>query len=482
MSCGYQYHELGIIIRLVILLQPIIDKQFYLFLLPSPFPAYLCAMQKEKRIELALENIGISDLKEMQQLALGAIVANSSTLILSPTGSGKTLAFLLPILQLLTENTKQVQCLILTPSRELALQIEQVWKKMATGFKVNSFYGGHDMQLEWQSLSDPPAVLIGTPGRIADHLDRETFNTNHIQILVLDEFDKSLELGFQDQMAFIIEKLAAVEKRVLVSATQSEEIPDFTGVSHPAIVNCLTENVNNKLQLFKVVSPAKDKIDTLFQLLCFLHEGATLIFCNHREATERIQQLLHERDIETACFHGGMEQMQREQTLVQFRNGSVQFMIATDLAARGLDIPDVKHIIHYHLPSTADEFTHRNGRTARMNATGKAYILMHHEEQMPTYILQELDVLELPKESQLPKSTKWETIFINAGKKDKVNKMDIVGFLLQKGKLKKEDLGLIEVKDHVSFVAVHKTKTKEMLKLIREEKMKGKKYIFKRAR
>lgn len=439
-------------------------------------------MQKNERIEKALENIGIAALKEMQQKAIKTIVAEQAMLLLSPTGSGKTLAFLLPILQLLNENEKNIQCLILTPSRELALQIEQVWKNMATGFKVNSFYGGHDMQLEWQSLSDPPALLIGTPGRIADHLDRETFSTKHISTLVLDEFDKSLDLGFQEQMAFIIGKLPAVEKRVLVSATQAEEIPEFTGVAHPAVVNYLNEHANEKLQLLKVISPDKDKIETLFHLLCYLNEGTTLIFCNHREAAERVSNLLHDRAIETACFHGGMEQMQREQTLVQFRNGSVQFLVATDLAARGLDIPDVKHIIHYHLPSTGDEFTHRNGRTARMDATGNAYLLLHTDETIPAYIIDEPRIIALPDDSPLPLPTKWETIFINAGKKDKVNKMDIVGFLLQKGKLKKDELGLIEVKDHVSFAAVKKNKTKEMLQLVREEKMKGKKYIMKRAR
>lgn len=439
-------------------------------------------MRKNERLENALKNLGIEELKEMQQKALQTIISEPSTLLLSPTGSGKTLAFLLPLLQSLREKENQVQCLILTPSRELALQIEQVWKKMATGFKVNSFYGGHDMQLEWQSLSAPPALLIGTPGRIADHLDRETFSAKQIKTLILDEFDKSLDLGFHEQMAFIIGKLPSIEKRVLVSATQAVEIPEFTGITHPAVVNYLDEAANEKLRLLKLISPEKDKIEALFRLLCYLNEGATLIFCNHREAAERVCNLLYERGIESACFHGGMEQMQREQTLVRFRNGSVQFLVATDLAARGLDIPEVKHIIHYHLPATGDEFIHRNGRTARMGANGNAYLLLHADEHIPAYITTQAEELVLPPDGVLPKPTEWETIFINGGKKDKINKMDIVGFLLQKGKIKKEELGLIEVKDHVSFAAVRKNKTKEMLQRVRDEKMKGKKYILKRAR
>src|SRR5690349_14390928 len=166
-----------------------------------------------------LLNLGIESLNEMQETAQNSILDEPNILLLSPTGSGKTLAFLLPVFEILQEEINTVQCLILVPSRELGLQIEQVWKKMGTSYKINVCYGGHSIETEIRNLSNPPAVLIGTPGRIADHIDRGTFRTDKIQTLILDEFDKSLQLGFHEQMSFIIGKLAKVNKRVLVSAT-----------------------------------------------------------------------------------------------------------------------------------------------------------------------------------------------------------------------------------------------------------------------
>jgi superfamily II DNA/RNA helicase len=413
----------------------------------------------------------------MQEKANKAIIKEKDILLLSPTGSGKTLAFLLAVLELLNKETNQVQCLILTPSRELAIQIEQVWKKMSTGFKVSCCYGGHDMQTEIQNLVEPPALLIGTPGRIGDHFRRETLSLNSIKTLILDEFDKSLALGFEEEMRFVIEALPALSKRVLVSATAAIQVPEFTGVTHLQVLDFIDPiDAEENLSLQLVVSEDKDKVDRLVQLLSYIGAEPTLIFCNHRDAVERTSQLLQQKGIPNAAFHGGMEQMQREQTLIQFRNGSVLFLVATDLAARGLDIPEIKHVVHYHLPSTEAEFTHRNGRTARMHATGTAYLLMHATEPTPYYIRQQLTSLELPHHLKPPKTASYTTIYINGGKKDKLNKVDIVGFLSQKGKLEKDDIGLIVVKDFNAFVAVKKHKVNGLLNLVQDQKIKGTKY------
>ena len=412
----------------------------------------------------------------MQETAYAGIAKEKEILLLSPTGSGKTLAFLLPILHTLKKNKSGIQCLVLVPSRELALQIEQVWKTMSTGFKVNAFYGGHDIETEINNLTEPPALLIGTPGRIMDHITRSTFSVESLTMLVLDEFDKSLSLGFEEEMTFIVSKLPKLQKRVLVSATAAISIPEFTRVLNPVILDFIAETGAEGLDLKMVISDEKDKLNTLYQLLCYIGAESTLIFCNHREAVERISKHLTDRDIDNAFFHGGLEQMEREQTLIRFRNGSVYFLVATDLAARGLDIPSVKHIVHYHLPGTAEEFIHRNGRTARMNATGTAYLLMHKEEQLPGWLPDTPPVLELSLDNKIPPAALWTTIYISGGKKDKVNKTDIVGFFLKAGNLEKTDLGMIEVKDHVSFAAVKKNKVKTLLQKVQNEKMKGKKY------
>lgn len=430
-----------------------------------------------------LASIGISDLNEMQEVSHDTIINENNVLLLSPTGSGKTLAFLLPIFELLQPEILSVQCLILVPSRELGLQIEQVWKKMSTGYKVNVCYGGHAIDTEIKNLSNPPAILIGTPGRIADHIDRGTFRLDKIQTLVLDEFDKSLQLGFHEQMSFVIGKLTKLNKRVLVSATSGIEIPKYTRVVNPLILDFIPESKEeNNLSLQMVVSKDKDKLMTLFQLICSLKSEAAIVFCNHRDAAERISDTLNEKGIYATYYHGGMDQEERERALIQFRNGSMSYLITTDLAARGLDILEMKHVIHYHLPLKEEEFIHRNGRTARMLASGTAYLIVNESEKKLDYIDYTMPVMDVSSHVVLPKPPQFQTIYISGGKKNKLNKIDIVGFFSQKGKLEKGDLGLIEVKDFISFAAVKYNKVKDLLSNIRDEKMKGKKFKIEEAR
>jgi superfamily II DNA/RNA helicase len=435
-------------------------------------------MDTEEAFPEILSKLGIPALNAMQETALPAIQQHPNVILLAPTGSGKTLAFLLPVLSLLKAGTPGVQCLILSPTRELAIQIERVWQQMATGFKVNTCYGGHSMQTETKSLSQPPALLIGTPGRILEHINRNTIAPGSIRTLVLDEFDKSLSMGFQEQMADIIKALPGLEKRVLVSATAKQHIPGFTGITHPKVLNFnkAIEKSTDGLVVKRVVSPTEDKGPTLFRLLCFLGSEQTLIFCNQRDATEHASALLSSMGIANTFFHGGMDQPEREKTLVQFRNGSILFLVASDLAARGLDIPEVKHVVHFELPLKQNDFLHRNGRTARMHAEGTAYLLMHPDEPLPAYLPDPPPLLELPEIDTLPEPSPWTTLYISGGKKDKLSKMDIVGFLSKKGNLQKDDIGKIEVLDFMSFVAVRKDLADGLLQAIQSEKMKGKKY------
>jgi superfamily II DNA/RNA helicase len=434
-------------------------------------------MQQNISTEKILANFGIDSLNEMQLASLKANEENDNIILLSSTGSGKTLGFLLPIVKLLTRESKKVQALILVPSRELAIQIDEVFRKMATGYKVTVCYGGHKREIEENNLIQPPAVIIGTPGRVADHIRRNNFALEEITTLVLDEFDKSLELGFLEEMSFIINSLPSIKKRILTSATESVRIPDFIGLSAPARLNFLSpieKPAEDELVIRTVLSPEKDKSETLFWLICSIGNKSTIIFCNHRESVERTSNLLKEKGIVNVFYHGGMEQQERESAMAKFKNGTSNVLVTTDLASRGLDIPDIKYIIHYHLPATEDVYTHRNGRTARMEAGGKAVLILSEEEKLPPYIKNN-ENFELPEHLELPEKPKWSTLFIAAGKKDKVNKIDIVGFLSNKGQLKKDDIGLIEVKDFFSFVAVRKLKASTALELIKDEKIKNKK-------
>jgi superfamily II DNA/RNA helicase len=428
-------------------------------------------------IENILSIFKIDALNPMQEAALQATSENDNVIILSATGSGKTLAFLLPLLRTLDKSLQTTQAMIVVPSRELALQIEQVFRSMQTGMKVSCCYGGHKREIEENNLIQPPALIIGTPGRISDHIRRGNITTDTIHTIVLDEFDKSLELGFIEEISFIISSLKNIEKRLLTSATEAVDIPEFIGASDAFRLDYLPEGDRPKevLAYQYLRSDKKDKIESLFKLICFLGNRSSIIFCNHREAVERTSQLLSDRHIINTFYHGAMEQRDREVALAKFRNGSVNFLVTTDLAARGLDIPNIRYIIHYHLPSTQEIFTHRNGRTARVDASGTAILILNDEEKLPDYISSEVEKIILPEELLLPEKPKWTTLFVGAGKKDKVNKVDIVGFLSNKGELKKEDIGLIEVKDFFSFVAIRKSRASHVLQLIKEQKLKNKK-------
>ena len=334
-----------------------------------PFCIFVPMLEKNEIIQSALQNLKIESLNPMQEAALEQGTGRKDVILLSPTGSGKTLAYLLPLLLTLKPNDDSVQVLILVPSRELALQIDTVFRSMGTSWKTCCCYGGHPIAEEKKSIAgNHPAIIIGTPGRITDHLSKGNFDPETIETLIIDEFDKSLEFGFHDEMAEIITQLPGLKKRMLLSATDAEEIPQFTGLNRTVKLDFLpeaTEEQENRLKLMKVLSPSKDKIATLYNLLCTLGSSSSIVFCNHRDAVDRVHKLLEDKKLSAERFHGGMEQPDRERALYKFRNGSCHVLISTDLAARGLDIPEIEHIIHYHLPVNEEAFTHRNGRTAR---------------------------------------------------------------------------------------------------------------------
>ncbi len=422
-----------------------------------------------------LTNLQIDALNEMQVASINSSKSENDLILLSDTGSGKTIAFLIPILERLNKENKNTQAMIVVPSRELAIQIEQVFKKMGTGFKITACYGGHKREIEENNLIQSPALIVGTPGRICDHIRRGNITIDDISTLVMDEFDKSLELGFLEEINFILNSLKKVEKKILTSATDAVEIPNFMGLKMPERLNFLSGEETKAVAYKQVISEDKDKATTLFKLICSLGNRSTIVFCNHREAVERTSHMLSDKSINNEFYHGGMEQHQRDSALCKFRNGTTNVLVTTDLASRGLDIPNIRYIVHYHLPLTEDAFVHRNGRTARMDASGTVILIIGPDEHLPEYIQETVEMIDLPEEDEIPEKPKWSTLFIAAGKKDKVNKIDIVGFLSNRGQLKQEDIGLIEVKDFSSFVAIRKVKMNNLLHLIKDEKIKNKK-------
>jgi superfamily II DNA/RNA helicase len=442
-------------------------------------------MKQNSYISQALENLKIEALNPMQEASIDAWREGKDLILLSPTGSGKTLAYLLPLLESLKPEVKGVQAVVLVPSRELALQIDQVFKSMNTPYKAMSCYGGRPAMEEHRTMKGiQPSVIIGTPGRMNDHLSKRNFDASTVRTLVIDEFDKCLEFGFQEEMATVIGQLPELERRFLLSATDSEEIPQFTGMNRTTKLSFLSEDepMSERIHIYKVLSPVKDKLETLYKLLCTLGSQSTLVFCNHRESVDRVGKYLQSQKLPCGVFHGGMEQEDRERSLYKFRNGSCHVLISTDLAARGLDIPDIGNIVHYHMPIQEDGYIHRNGRTARWEAEGNSYIILHGEEALPAYVGEEPETFTLPEVTPKPSLPEFVTLYIGKGKKDKVNKIDIVGFLSKKGGLNREEVGRIDVKDHYAFAAISRKKAKQTLGLIRNEKIKGVKTIIEEAK
>jgi len=423
-----------------------------------------------------LENLKIKALNPMQEEVIQQFDRDKDLILLSPTGSGKTLAFALIAFRLLKEHPVTLgSTLIIVPTRELALQIEGVFKKLDNQIKMICLYGGNDTQVEKKKLRDNPQIIVSTPGRLIYHIERLPNLLDETHTLVLDEFDKSLELGFQEQISFIVEKCIKLQHQILTSATDIPEIPEYVQLKEPLRLNFLSkETLLPDLTYHKVEVATKFKLEALFKLICKIADERVLVFCNHREAAEHISELLESKGIMSIPYHGGLDQYFRELAIIKFRNGSQNILITTDLASRGLDIPEMNHVVHYQFPFKEDDFIHRNGRAGRNQQKGNVYGIKTVDERCPEYY-KEVPLLELNEFYPLPMEPTYHTIRITAGKKQKVNKIDIVGYIMSLGDFKKDDLGLIEVKATDSYVAIKREIARTVIKLGNNGKIKGQK-------
>lgn len=429
-----------------------------------------------------LEKLGITELNDMQREAGDAILqGKQDVVVLSPTGTGKTLAYLLPLVQLVDAQQQDPQALVIVPGRELALQSDRVLKDLGSGLHSAACYGGRTAMEEHRRLKEVrPQIIFGTPGRLNDHLDKGNISPYGIRYLVIDEFDKCLEMGFHDEMARLLKKLPGIRRRILLSATDAEQIPDFVSLGRSLRIDYLKdeEQVSGRVTSYEVKSPVKDKLATLRHLLCDLGDTQSVVFLGFRDAVERVGDYLRREGFAVSVFHGGMEQKQREDALYKFSNGSANIFVSTDLGSRGLDIPDIQNIIHYHLPLHEQELVHRVGRTARWDKQGRTFFIVGPEEQMPAFIEGEPVLYEPDADSQTPAAPKMATIYIGKGKKDKISKGDIVGFLCKKGGLEPSEIGRIDVTERYAYAAVNREKLQQVLRQTKGEKIKGVKTVI----
>ena len=426
-------------------------------------------------------------LNAMQTAVCDELLQHTDNLmVLSPTGSGKTLAYLLPLTQLLDAQSNQVQAAVVVPGRELALQSATVLKDMGCGLRGMACYGGRTTMDEHRKLREvQPQIVFATPGRLNDHLQKGNIDTHAIRYLFIDEFDKCLEMGFHDEMQQLIGLLPKAIRSVLLSATPAEELGSQTLVTRFfKVLNFLPEDeqVSQRVTIYRVQSEEKDKLPTLRQLLLSFQGASTIVFLNYRDAVERVATYLRKQGFVVSHFHGGMEQRQREDALYRFSNGSVSILVSTDLAARGLDIPNIANIVHYHLPETEDGYVHRVGRTARWDKHGKAFFILHGQEQIPAYVDADVADFALPQVLPEPTQPRFQTLYIGKGRRDKLSKTDIVGFLCKKGGLKGDEIGRIDVRDRYTYVAVARTKAKQVVQRTQGEKIKGLRTVIEEVR
>lgn len=423
-----------------------------------------------------LQNIGllhgVENLNPMQKAVMQARA--DRIVLLAPTGSGKTLAFAVPMIERLEPSDGKVQALVIAPSRELVIQIAEVLRPVAAGHKVTALYGGHPMAGEVNTLSVVPDVVVATPGRLLDHILRGSIDVSDVRTLVLDEYDKALELGFHEQMRRIVKRVRHVKYVMLTSATPLAEMPDFIDMSQAKVIDysSKTGSPRERTVVYLVKSPMKDKLQELGVLLSSLPDGRTIVFVNHRESAERVFRYLRSEGFPAGLYHGGMDQLQREIAVDMLNNGSTPILVSTDLGSRGLDIEAVRSVVHYHIPPSAESWTHRNGRTARVDATGCVYVLVSEDEKLPEYL--DYDREYVPDTvNPDPIVSHLTTLYFNAGKKEKLSKGDILGFLTKQCGIEGKEIGKIVVKDHCALVAVDNTYVPAVIDTAKTTKVKG---------
>ncbi len=418
------------------------------------------------------ERLGIQKLMPLQE-ALCDIQLPAREILLAPTGSGKTLGFAIPLFRSLSKDKVGVQGLVIAPTRELVLQITEVLRALGKpDFAVAAFYGGHSVEAEQNIISGNPAVIVATPGRLLDHLRRGNLSVDNPEVVVFDEYDKSLELGFLADIKAIVKRVGYIRTIVLTSATQLDVVPEFFGKASFDILDYRQGNTQiPDIRFLQVESAAADKLDTLKLLLKDLNNKRTIIFVNHREAAERVFKALKKEGFAVCLYHGGLEQDKRERALITFANGTTPILVATDLASRGLDIEGVEAVVHYHLPVTEEAMTHRNGRTGRMGASGDAYAIVSSVDKIPDFF-PNLETF-WPKGEGTVRHSDFSTLYINAGKREKISKGDVAGYLIQKGGLIAKEIGKIDVRDHCSYVAVPVQKADEVVSSVSPYKLKN---------
>jgi ATP-dependent RNA helicase DbpA len=443
-----------------------------------------------------LSEIGFSTPTEIQKIAIPELCSGTDAIIRAETGSGKTAAYGLPLLSKINPEKHGIGSLILVPTRELAIQVQKELKNFALhipNLKISAFYGGHPFDTERKSLKHPPGILIATPGRLADHLRRDTVDLSGADYFVIDEADKLLEMGFEEEVKFILKYLPVSKQVILLSATFPEALENLSRTlfkQKPVRLETDKLALPAQIEHFIIDVPFSEKLEYLEKVFPYIFKKEkesslhSIIFCNTREKSKQIAQNLTEKKFSVGLLHGEMEQPDRDKAMARFRNLSTPILVATDLASRGIDISTIELVINFEIPDHESAFLHRIGRTGRAGregivitlASGRELSRLKEWKDVPRYRL--INIPDLKKifsgKMEEPARTAMTTLHIHAGRKQKISKGDIVGALIAEAGLEAKEIGLIEIFDHFSYVAVPGDKSGKIMRQLQNAKIKGK--------
>lgn len=476
------------------------------------------SLKLQEGILKAIKNMGFEKPTEVQAEVIPLALDGMDIIVKSQTGTGKTAAFGIPICENIDVEEKAIQALILTPTRELAVQIAHQINNIGRFNRIRSIaiYGGQPIAMQTRALKQRIHVIVGTPGRIIDHIEKGNINLSKVRFLIIDEADEMFDMGFSADVESIVRKTPHNRQMMLFSATISEKIEKLTGkfMKEPKKVSLTPDNVTvDKINQCYYIVDDKTKFTSLNRILCTENTGSTIIFCNTKISMAKVLEEMENERHSVIGISGDMTQAERMQTMKKFKEGEMQYLVATDVAARGLDIDDITHIINYDIPLNAESYVHRIGRTARAGKGGSAITLLTSREirfleSIEDFIKEQIPEAELPTQSEAKEGRTAKKMLspfkkarrsaniektidspgditrlhISAGRKNKMRAGDIVGAIIGASGITGESIGIIEIYDTYSYVDILNGQGNMVLEALNKSTIKGKNLVVQRAK
>ena len=435
--------------------------------------------------------LGYSQLTPIQAAGIPPLLDGKDLIGQSRTGSGKTAAFSIPILEKIDTTKKEIQALVLSPTRELCLQVAREIRKLGRyqkDLQVLTLFGGHPVYLDLKPLKHgAPHIIVGTPGRLLDHIERKSIDLSTAKVVVLDEADRMLDMGFRDTIEAILKNTTAERQTALFSATFPVTIEGLSKKYMRSPIRVTIETSESDIEQICYMVRPEEKTNALVTFLKNRALESTLVFCNLKVVVDEIHQALRKAGYSADKLHGDLEQREREQVMAKFRNSSIRILVATDVAARGIDVAGLDAVINFDMPSDPAHYVHRIGRTGRAGKKGLAISFVTDKESFKLTRIKEETQYDIPVErgvslkkvsatTEISAKT-MDTLSISGGRKEKLRAGDILGALTGDAGIGGDDVGKIEILDHVSYVAIARSSSKEALARLKDGKIKGRKFL-----